>query len=135
MLSRTGAVKLIGWGQAWCPGPSELDRYEGAGHILGTPGFLAPEQLAGGYPVDARTDVYGLGCTLFALLASQAMLPPDWRTRETADAGGRSAPPIRDLRPEASEALETVYQKMLAHAPDHRWSSMAEVIEALEQTL
>jgi len=135
LLSRTGTVKLIGWGQAWCPGPSELDQYEGAGRILGTPGFMAPEQLAGGFPVDARTDVYGLGCTLFALLASQAMLPPDWRTGETADAGGRLAPPLRDVRPEASEALEAVYQKMLAHAPDQRWSSMAEVIEALEQTL
>ncbi len=135
LLARTGAVKLIGWGQAWCPGPSELDRYEGAGRVLGTPGFMAPEQLAGGFPVDARTDVYGLGCTLFALLASQAMLPPDWRIGEAADAGGRLAPPLRDVRPDAPEALEAVYQKMLAHAPDQRWSSMAEVIEALEQTL
>ncbi len=135
LLSRAGAVKLIGWGRAWCPGPSELDRYEGVGHILGTPGFMAPEQLTGGDPIDARTDVYGLGCTLFALLAGQAMLPPDWRTGEAADAGNPSAPPLRDLRPEAPAALETVYQKMLAPAPDHRWSSMAEVIEALEETL
>ena len=134
MLNGKGTIKLIGWGHAWCPGPSVLDPYEAAGRVFGTPGFMAPEQLAHGVPVDARTDVYGLGCTLFALLASQAMLPPEWRAGEMTVAGG-PAPPLRDVRPEAPEALETVYQKMLAHAPDHRWPSMAEVINALEQTL
>ena len=135
LLSRTGAVKLIGWGRAWSPGPSELDQYKGAGQVLGTPGFMAPEQRTGGCPADHRMDVYGLGCTLYALLANQALLPPDWRSGETSTPDGGLAPPIRDVRPDAPESLETVYQQMLAHSPDQRWPSMAAVIEALELTL
>ena len=135
LLSQTGTVKLIGWGHAWCPGSNGREAGDDAKHMPGKPGFMAPEQVAGGHGADARTDVYGLGCTLFALLASQAMLPPDWRSGDMARDSGRPAPPLRDARREASEALETVYQKMLAHAPEHRWSSMAEVIAALEQTV
>lgn len=135
LLDRTGIVKLIGWGHARCPGSSAGEAGEAAGAVPGTSGFLAPEQLVRGREVDARTDVYGLGCTLFALLASQAMLPPDWRTGDMAADGGQLAPRLQDVRPEVSEALETAYQKMLAQAPEDRWSSMAEVIEALEPTL
>jgi hypothetical protein len=63
------------------------------------------------------------------------MLPPDWRTGVTADEAGPNAPPLRGVRPEVSDRLEAVYQRMLAHAPEDRWASMPEVIEALEQTL
>ncbi len=135
LLSRQGLIKVIGWGKAWRPGPSSVAPYEGAGRMLGTPGFMAPEQFVDSCQVDERTDVYGLGCTLYALLASQALLPPDWRTEGTAEQAGTNAPPLRSVRPEVPDALEAVYQRMLAHAPKDRWASMPQVIEALERTI
>jgi serine/threonine-protein kinase len=135
MLSRQGVIKVIGWGKAWRPGPSSVAIYEGAGRVLGTAGFMAPEQFVNSCQVDERTDVYGLGCTLYALLASQALLPPDWRTEGTAEQAGTNAPPLKSVRPEVPDSLEAVYQKMLAHAPQDRWASMPQVIEALERTV
>ena len=135
MLSRQGVIKVIGWGKAWRPGSSSVARYEGAGRMIGTPGFMAPEQFVDSCQVDERTDVYGLGCTLYALLASQALLPPDWRTGGTAEQAETNAPPLRSVRPEVPDALEAVYQRMLAHAPEDRWASMPQVIEALERTV
>jgi serine/threonine-protein kinase len=135
MLSRQGVIKVIGWGKAWRPGPNSVAIYEGAGRVLGTAGFMAPEQFVNSCQVDERTDVYGLGCTLYALLASQALLPPDWRTEGTAEQAGTNAPPLKSVRPEVPDSLEAVYQKMLAHAPQDRWASMPQVIEALERTV
>ena len=88
LLSRQGLIKVIGWGKAWRPGFNSVAPYEGAGRMLGTAGFMAPEQFVDSCQVDERTDVYGLGCTLYALLASQALLPPDWRTEGTAEQAG-----------------------------------------------
>ncbi len=135
MLSPQGLIKVIGWGKAWRPGSSSVARYEGAGHMIGTPGFMAPEQFVDSCQVDERTDVYGLGCTLYALLASQALLPPDWRTGGAAEQAETKAPPLKSVRPEVPDSLEAVYQKMLAYAPKDRWSSMPQVIKALERTV
>lgn len=135
LLSRQGVIKVIGWGRAWRPGPSSVAPYEGAGRVLGTPGFMAPEQFVDSCQVDERTDVYGLGCTLYALLASQSLLPPDWRTEGAEEQAGTNAPPLKSVRPEVPDSLEAVYQRMLAHAPKDRWASMPEVIEALERTI
>lgn len=135
LLTRQGMVKVIGWGQACRLGASSASLGEAAGLLRGTPGFLAPEQFSNSARLDQRTDVYALGCTLYALLACQAMLPPDWQLARTADEAGPQAPPLRSVRPQTPDGLEAVYQKMLAAAPEDRWASMAEVVEALERVL
>jgi serine/threonine protein kinase len=135
MLTRQGTVKVIGWGQARQLGSRGSSAGEAAERVGGTPGFLAPELFANSARIDERTDVYALGCTLYALLASQALLPPGWQSARTADETGPQAPPLRDVRPETPDCLEAVYQKMLAESPAERWASMAEVIEALERVL
>jgi len=134
LLSRHGAIKVVGWGKAWRPGLSFVAPYEGPGRILGTPGFMAPEQFVDSRQVDERTDVYALGCTLYALLASQAMLPPDWCSEAGSPSDPTAAPPLNAVRPDVPDSLEHVYQRMLAHAPEDRWTSMPQVVEALEQT-
>ena len=134
LVGRSGVVKVIGWSRLWRPGLSFVAPYEGPGRILGTPGFMAPEQFADSRQVDERTDVYGLGCTLYALLASQAILPADWRSEAGAEQAPSAAPPLRAVRPDVPESLEQVYQRMIAWAPEERWASMPQVIDALEHT-
>lgn len=135
MLTRQDTVKVIGWGHARRLGSQGSSAGHAAERVGETPGFLAPELFATSARIDERTDVYALGCTLYALLASQALLPPDWQSARTADETRPQAPPLRDVRPETPECLEAVYQKMLAESPEDRWASMSEVADALERVL
>ena len=90
------------------------------GLVLGTPSFMAPEQLAGGV-IDARTDLYALGVMLFQLLTGT--LP------HTAEAMGRlmhqiandKAPDVRSLRPELPQALAAVVAHALEKRPEARY--------------
>ncbi|WP_171472773.1 serine/threonine-protein kinase [Frigoriglobus tundricola] len=104
----------------------------GAGMAVGTPAFMAPEQATGSAAVDARADVYSLGCTLYTLVTGR---PPF---------AGASAPEVMSkhltepvVPPEAivkrvPGALSAILMTMLAKDPDERYQSMDEVIAALE---
>jgi serine/threonine protein kinase len=105
-----------------------------AGTILGTPDYLAPEQIIQRDEVDARADIFSLGCTLFKLLTGQ--LPyggPDLIGKLQARVLP-SAPPavkLRTLLPEADPELEAILAKMLERDPDNRYQTAAEVALAL----
>lgn len=101
--------------------------------ILGTPHFMAPEQADRRWgPVGPRTDVYGLGALLFALLAGRPPFPGDSTIQVlTRVASAEPAPSPRDLRPDVPEWLAAVCLSCLAKDPAHRPHSAAEVAEAL----
>lgn len=113
--------------------PSHLTQ---AGAILGTPDYLAPEQIIRNHDVDARTDIFGLGCTLFKLLTGELPFGGTDLMAKLAARVSPSAPPpvrLRSLRPEAPELLEAILAKMLARNPDRRFNSAEEVASALER--
>lgn len=97
----------------------EIDRTTTGGTRALTPGFAAPEQYGSG-DVDARTDVYGLGATVYWLLAGQA--PADGMARLL---GHIAYTPVRDLAPWASPALAQAVDRALALAPEARYSDAA----------
>jgi serine/threonine protein kinase len=104
-----------------------------SGTIVGTPDYLAPEQIMGG-EVDARTDIFSLGCTLFKLLTGH--LPytgPDLLGKLQARVAPTAPPAVRlrTLLPEASEDLEAILAKMLERDPEKRYKTAAEVALAL----
>src|SRR5205814_8839034 len=66
------AAKLVDWGVARVINRSSLTQ---AGAIIGTPGFMAPEQVRGDRPSDPRTDVFSLGCVLYRCLAGDEPFP------------------------------------------------------------
>ena len=106
-----------------------------AGMILGTPDYLAPEQVLEDQDVDARTDIFSLGCTLFKLITGE--LPyggPDLWGKLQARVSP-SAPPavkLRTLLPEADMRLESVVTEMLERDPAKRMQTAAQVAEALK---
>jgi len=73
MLETSGAVKVLDFGLAVIRGDERYSRITETGQRLGTVGYMAPEQLLG-EPTDHRTDLYGLGATLFELLTGRPPL-------------------------------------------------------------
>jgi serine/threonine protein kinase len=98
--------------------------------LLGTPMYMAPEQCRGG-AVDARTDVYALGCIMYELACGQ----PPFVTGGLGMILGahvyEPVPPPRTLVPALPEALERLLLWMLAKAPGERPASMQILAEQL----
>jgi tRNA A-37 threonylcarbamoyl transferase component Bud32/tetratricopeptide (TPR) repeat protein len=91
------------------------------GHVLGTLQYLAPECLHG--EADARSDVYGLGATLYELLTLHPpfnAVSPVQLMKLIADA---TPPPPRALNPHVPHDLETIVLKAMAHDPRRRYAS------------
>jgi serine/threonine-protein kinase len=102
----------------------------GAGIPIGTPTYLAPEQIEGEPDIDGRADIYALSCVLFEMLTGE---PPF--TGKTAHAVmkrrlSRPAPSLTDARPDLPRALAGVVAKGLAVDPSLRWTTGAEFARA-----
>jgi serine/threonine protein kinase len=110
------------------PQDGELTR---SGQVLGTPDYMAPEQARDSKSADIRADIFSLGCTLFELLTGKlpfggASVMEKLMARATED-----APPVNSLRADISPDLGAVVAKMLARDPRLRYSTPAEVAQAL----
>jgi serine/threonine protein kinase/tetratricopeptide (TPR) repeat protein len=106
-----------------------------AGTILGTPAYMAPEQIRDARSVDERADVFSLGAVLYELLTSRRVFPGDDlldlydRIRE-----GRYTP-VRQLVPEVPPEVEAVVDDALRVERDHRIANVAELLDRWTQGL
>ncbi|HVJ79525.1 MAG TPA: serine/threonine-protein kinase, partial [Planctomycetia bacterium] len=105
-------------------------------HQLGTPPYMAPEQFSRRFgPISECTDVYGLGATLFALLAGR----PPFAAEEAAELYARilaeEPDSLRNLRPDVPKGLEVICRRCLEKEPVDRYASMRDVAEDLERFL
>jgi serine/threonine protein kinase len=99
------------------------------GMFVGAADYAAPEQHRG-EPVDARTDVYSLGCVLFEMLTGQKPFRRDSSTA-VAMAHCLDPPPApRSLNPRLGEAFDRVLLKALAKQPDDRYQTALELGDA-----
>ena len=107
------------------------ERLTATGLMLGTPEYMSPEQAAGERALNARTDVYSLGCVLYELLAGE---PPHTGTTARSVIARRftePAPRVRRHRPAVAPALEQAIVTALAVDPADRYPSIAAFAEAL----
>ena len=135
-LTPAGVVKVLDLGLARL-GDEESSAAEamtGAGMWIGTPDYMAPEQILDSHNADIRADLYGLGCTLFHLLSGEP--PFDSSTyptlRHKREAHLQEPPPnIRQLRPDVPVELAKVAARLLAKRPQDRYQTPAEAAAAL----
>jgi serine/threonine protein kinase len=131
MRTGEGTVKVLDLGLArWkVQGAGELTATE---QLLGTPDFLAPEQVRDAAAADLRADLYGLGGTLFYLLTGRAPFAHHQGVYGKLDAHRSEAPPdVRGLRPEVPLPVADLLSRLLAKEPGDRPQSAAEVAAAL----
>ncbi|HEY3999128.1 MAG TPA: serine/threonine-protein kinase [Candidatus Xenobia bacterium] len=103
------------------------------GGAIGTPAFMAPEQLSHSRPVDARADLYALGVTLYCACTYEI---PFWHDDVSVMVMRKLtevARPARELNPRIPPALDAIIRKLMWRKPDNRFRSAVDVLAALEQ--
>jgi eukaryotic-like serine/threonine-protein kinase len=126
MLERGGTVKVLDFGLAAFLDRDDLSRITRSGESIGTPSYMAPEQVLG-EPCTAQTDLYGLGCTLHDLLTGQ---PPFTASTSYAIMNMHmTAEPVRlrRSRRDVPKRLDELILSMLEKKPDNRPANAAEV--------
>jgi hypothetical protein len=101
-----------------------------AGTIVGTPGYMSPEQIRGEV-VDIRTDVWSLGVIAYELLAGRRPFEAGTLTAYAMALATETPAPIRRVRPEVPANLERVVDAALKKDPSHRTMSAAEIASLL----
>ena len=140
MITPSG-VKLLDFGlAAIAPGPGDSDAVTAAGHltaagnILGTPGYMAPEQAMGSR-ADERSDVFAFGALCYEVLTGT----PAFRRRTPAESIAAiltATPPAASAACAAlPAALDPVLQRCMARDPAERYATMADAAAALARAL
>lgn len=132
-LTNSGEVKLLDLGLARCL-RAEDDSLTHADQVLGTMDYMSPEQAFEPATADARSDLYSLGCTLYALLAGKAPFAGGDCTTVLKKAlahASRPVPDIRLARPEAPGELAALVAALCAKAPAERPSRAGDAAAAL----
>lgn len=102
------------------------------GVIIGTPAYMAPEQMLDSHNVDARADVYSLGVVLYEMLSGKRPNSGSTAMELLARAvRGEELPDVRTLRPEVSATLGYVLSRMTAIKAENRISSALEAAKML----
>lgn len=148
MLGDFGEVYVLDWGIAKIAGDAEIARERGTGErpvnlatrhddVLGTLGYMAPEQIADSTGVDGRADVYALGVVLFALLARDRLhrqrdpIELATATQEGVDARPSVRSPHLGIAPE----LDVICDKATRVDPSDRYQSARELHDAVQRFL
>lgn len=102
-----------------------------SGLVVGTVGYMSPEQALSSQPVDGRADIYSLGCVLFEMLTGELPVggptPQAIIARKTLE----PVPGIRALRAGVPAAVEAAVRRALAPAPDDRFATARDFAAAL----
>ena len=127
LLDREGVVRVADFGIASAAGTQSLTM---TGTVLGTAGYLSPEQ-AQGERATAASDRYALAVVAFELLSGSRPFASDSTTAEAAAHVHAPVPSACERAPELPCELDRVFERGLAKSPDARFGSCAELVSAL----
>lgn len=129
-LGEDGTLKIMDFGLARLTQlEEEASKVTQTGQILGTPQYMSPEQCIGG-ELDQRSDIYGLGCTVYCLLTGRPPFNGQLTRVLMAHAGATPTPPI-ERRPEIPKHISDLVMEMLAKPRQLRPESVELIAERL----
>lgn len=111
----------------------EWGRRDGLDSSAGTPAYVSPEQASGERNLDARSDVYSLGCMVFEMLGGRAPFTGRTTMETVAQRFTSELPDLRDLAPYLPRAVAVVVERSMSLAPARRTQSATELIADLER--
>jgi tRNA A-37 threonylcarbamoyl transferase component Bud32 len=123
-----GRVKLLDFGLARAADSGPLLSHPGA--VVGTPAYMAPEQAAG-ETVDARADLFSLGCVLYEMTTGQRPFAGPNRTSILTQIATHHPTPPDQLDAKVPAAWSALVMRLLAKKPEERPGSVAEVLAAI----
>jgi serine/threonine protein kinase len=132
LIARDGTsdfVKVLDFGVCKLLGPPGTS-LTATGELVGTPQFMAPEQVEGGVS-DHRTDIHALGAILYFLFAGRPPYQAPTLPKLFVSISTQAPPSLRALRPELPEALDAVVRRALDKDPDRRFQSCQALKTAL----
>ena len=142
LLTATG-VKILDFGlariapglrTAAAPSTTVTLQLTAAHTMVGTPQYMAPEQLHG-KPADPRSDIFALGCALYELLTGEEAFKGETFASVVAAVLERTPRPISELQPLCSPELDHIVAVALAKNPEDRWQSAGDVARMLQLAL
>ncbi len=136
LVDRRGVVKVLDLGLAKSTSPTHLaDHFSRDNQVLGTAAYFAPEQAVSSSAVDARADVYGLGCTLYFLLTGHPPFGGSTPSELMRAHQRELAASISIVRPDVALELIKICERMMAKRADDRFQSAGEVASAIDAWL
>ena len=123
-------AKVVDFGIAKAIEEAPSESLTRTGLVIGTPEYMSPEQLLGD-PVDARSDIYSLGCILYQMLTGRRTFDEPTREQMIKRRLTEKSPHPRDLVPDLPKTLDLIVARMLNRTPHDRYSSAAEVRDLL----
>jgi serine/threonine protein kinase len=133
ILTRDGTAKITDFGIARV----ESSNLTTEGQFIGTPNFMAPEQITG-KPVDGRADIFSLGVVLFNLLTGQRPFPGETLHEVTLKVVGEPSPIPSVVAPHLPSTFNPIILKCLEKDPERRFQTageLANVLAALARSL
>jgi len=134
ILLQEGQAVVADFGIALAIQSATGGRLTETGLLVGTPEYMSPEQAVGEPVLDARSDVYSLGCVLYEMLAGKSPHTGPTAQAIIAKRLTSPAPAVRKLRSAVPVRLERALLKALATDPADRFSSAAAFVEALRES-
>ncbi|MDE3228763.1 MAG: protein kinase [Chloroflexota bacterium] len=132
LLMVDGTVKLTDFGLARSHESKDITV---TGFFVGTPYYVAPEQVENSRRVDTRADLYSLGCVFFELLTGRVPFEGEHAWDVVMKHLNSPIPSITALRPDLTPAYDAFFQRALAKRPEARFQSAAEFTEAADALL
>ncbi len=131
LVTQAGVAKVTDFGLAKLE--DEQNAYSQTGDVVGTPGYMAPEQARGEKSVSVPADVYGLGAILYCMLSGRPPFVAAKASDTLLQVLTQEAIPVGKLQPSIPRDLETICMKCLEKEPEKRYASAQELAAELQR--